>query len=127
MAINSTVVITQLGHTTRRPEAEAVKQKYISLLGEQNVVDMKATDPSALADGGDILFTGSELFVGISKRTNEQAARVLAGVFKQTPVHCVPVVEGLHLKSVVTCACPGVIIVADNVLVIFLWLLLFFF
>ncbi len=36
------------------------------------LVDMK--EPGRM-DGGDVLFTGREFFVGISQRTNEVAAR----------------------------------------------------
>ena len=54
------------GHESRRGESAALRCKLIELGVE--VVDM--TEPGHL-DGGDVLFTGREFFVGLSSRTNE--------------------------------------------------------
>ena len=54
------------GHETRRGESEAMR-KMLEKLGLR-IVEM--VDPGRL-DGGDVLFTGKEFFVGQSKRTNE--------------------------------------------------------
>ena len=46
------------------------------------------TEP-AYMDGGDVLFTGREFFVGISSRTNKEGVEFLAKTFPQyqvTPV-----------------------------------------
>ncbi|TNN44187.1 N(G),N(G)-dimethylarginine dimethylaminohydrolase 1 [Liparis tanakae] len=45
-----------------------------------NIVEM--TDENATLDGGDVLFTGREFFVGLSKRTNQRGAEILADAFK---------------------------------------------
>ncbi|KAB0360805.1 hypothetical protein FD755_003347 [Muntiacus reevesi] len=45
-----------------------------------NIVEMK--DENATLDGGDVLFTGREFFVGLSKRTNQRGAEILADTFK---------------------------------------------
>ncbi len=46
------------------------------------------TEP-AYMDGGDVLFTGRELFVGLSSRTNKKSVEFLAKTFPKyqvTPV-----------------------------------------
>lgn len=49
-------------------------------------------DPNARLDGGDVLFTGREFFVGLSKWTNEAGARAVASAFPEYP--CVPIKVG---------------------------------
>ncbi len=46
-------------------------------------------DPKAKLDGGDVLFTGREFFVGLSKWTNEGGAKAVAAAFPEYP--CVPI------------------------------------
>ena len=46
-------------------------------------------DKSALLEGGDVLFTGKEFFVGLSNRTNEAGARAVAKAFPDFP--CSPI------------------------------------
>lgn len=46
-------------------------------------------DQNARLDGGDVLFTGREFFVGLSKWTNEAGARAVASAFPEYP--CVPI------------------------------------
>ncbi|KAF7642170.1 hypothetical protein LDENG_00263210 [Lucifuga dentata] len=45
-----------------------------------NIVEV--TDENATLDGGDVLFTGREFFVGLSKCTNQRGAEILADAFK---------------------------------------------
>ena len=40
----------------------------------------------ALLDGGDVLFTGREIFVGLSSRTNKEGVESLAKAFPKYPV-----------------------------------------
>nr|XP_020458526.1 N(G),N(G)-dimethylarginine dimethylaminohydrolase 1 isoform X3 [Monopterus albus] len=77
-----------------------------------NIVEM--TDENATLDGGDVLFTGREFFVGLSKRTNQRGAEILADAFKDYAVSTVPVVEGLHLKSCCSMGGPGLIIIGSS-------------
>ena len=44
-----------------------------------NIIEI--TDPMATLDGSDVLFTGREFFVGLSKRTNILGAKALASAF----------------------------------------------
>lgn len=41
---------------------------------------MDEIDPQATLDGGDVLYTGEHLFVGLSHRTNQRGADVLKKV-----------------------------------------------
>lgn len=50
------------------------------------IVDM--VEP-ALLDGGDVLFTGQEIFVGLSSRTNKEGVESLTKAFPKYPVTAV--------------------------------------
>ena len=60
--------------------------------------DMNLDLTGATVDGGDVLYTGTELFVGISNRTNQAGVDFLRKAF-QIPTHSIYVLDGfLHLK-----------------------------
>ena len=104
IAIENRAVITRMGHPSRRGEVESVKV-VLEQLG-MDIVDMREKSLMATCDGGDILFTGRHLFVGLSNRTNLEGAKLLAEAFGN--VDCIvvpPTMQGgqvLHLKSAVT-------------------------
>ncbi|CAJ0953916.1 unnamed protein product [Ranitomeya imitator] len=91
-------------------QVEAVKKALQDL--QMNVVEM--TDESATLDGGDVLFTGREFFVGLSKRTNQRGAEILADTFKDYAVSTVPVCDSLHLKSFCSMAGPNLIVIGSS-------------
>uniref|UniRef100_A0A1A8EAF0 Dimethylarginine dimethylaminohydrolase 1 n=1 Tax=Nothobranchius kadleci TaxID=1051664 RepID=A0A1A8EAF0_NOTKA len=105
-----TALITRPGAESRRRETDAVKRALKDL--NLNIVEM--TDENATLDGGDVLFTGQEFFVGLSKRTNQRGAEILADAFKDYAVSTVPVMEGLHLKSFCSMGGPGLIIIGSS-------------
>ncbi|XP_069594080.1 N(G),N(G)-dimethylarginine dimethylaminohydrolase 1 isoform X1 [Ranitomeya imitator] len=105
-----TALITRPGAPSRRKEVEAVKKALQDL--QMNVVEM--TDESATLDGGDVLFTGREFFVGLSKRTNQRGAEILADTFKDYAVSTVPVCDSLHLKSFCSMAGPNLIVIGSS-------------
>ncbi|GCC21489.1 hypothetical protein chiPu_0019961 [Chiloscyllium punctatum] len=78
-----------------------------------NIVEMK--DETATLDGGDVLFTGKEFFVGLSSRTNQRGAQILADVFKDYAVSTVNVTGTLHLKTFCTMAGPDLIAIGSSV------------
>lgn len=47
---------------------------------------MDINDPLATIEGGDVLFTGREFFVGLSKTTNLAGAKAVASAFPEYPV-----------------------------------------
>ncbi|UJR10784.1 hypothetical protein I4U23_014971 [Adineta vaga] len=64
------------------------------------IVDIK--DSSATIDGSDVLFTGREFFVGLSKTTNLSGAKAVASTFPEYPVTLLRVKKGAHLKNYVS-------------------------
>ncbi|XP_036834493.1 N(G),N(G)-dimethylarginine dimethylaminohydrolase 1 [Oncorhynchus mykiss] len=105
-----TALITRPGAESRRKETAAIRQ-ILKELG-LNIVDM--SDENATLDGGDVLFTGREFFVGLSKRTNQRGAEILADAFKDYAVSTVPVTDGLHLKSFCSMGGPGLIVIGSS-------------
>ncbi|XP_073400505.1 N(G),N(G)-dimethylarginine dimethylaminohydrolase 1 isoform X2 [Dendrobates tinctorius] len=110
VVLNETALVTRPGAPSRRKEVEAVKKALQDL--QMNVVEM--TDESATLDGGDVLFTGREFFVGLSKRTNQRGAEILADTFKDYAVSTVPVCDSLHLKSFCSMAGPNLIVIGSS-------------
>jgi dimethylargininase len=103
VAIGRAAVMTRPGHTDRQGEVDSVKSVLQDELG-MDVTDMREESTTALCDGGDVMWTGRHLFVGMSERTNQAGASVLREVFSNQDVVIVPpVLQGvLHLKSAVT-------------------------
>ena len=52
---------------------------------------MEIEDPSATLDGGDVLFTGKEFFIGQSTRSNAAGAAAVAAAFPEFPVTTITV------------------------------------
>lgn len=113
VAIGDTAVITRMGHASRRGEVDSIKDA-LQQLGMRNVYDMRedgGNGDGALCDGGDVMYTGRHLFVGMSDRTNTHGFQFLRDVFvshgmvAENVVPVPPVVAGkevLHLKSAAT-------------------------
>ena len=111
VAIYDTAVITQPGHLSRRGEVDSIKT-MLQQLGMANMYDMREiVGEGATCDGGDVMFTGRHLFVGISARTNNDGFEFLSDAFARhglaadSIISVPPVVAGkevLHLKSAVT-------------------------
>jgi dimethylargininase len=63
-----------------------------------------AIEAPGYLEGGDVIFTGQRLFVGITKRTNMQGARQLGAIAQEefgTPLSLIPLPDHvLHLKSI---------------------------
>ncbi|KAK2908142.1 N(G),N(G)-dimethylarginine dimethylaminohydrolase 1 isoform X1 [Channa argus] len=110
VVFGDTALITRPGAESRRRETEAMKEALKDL--NLNIVEM--ADENATLDGGDVLFTGREFFVGLSKRTNQRGAEILADAFKDYAVSTVPVLEGLHLKSFCSMGGPGLIVIGSS-------------
>ena len=98
-------LLTWMGREDRRPESDAVAAG-LEALGYEIV---RMTPPATL-EGGDVLAVAGRLFVGRSGRTNAAGVRALeefAGISCVT----VPVERCLHLKTAVTEAAPGLLLV----------------
>jgi dimethylargininase len=92
-------VIASPAEPSRRGELPAA-EKAVAGLGYR----LAHIEPPGTLDGGDVLKVGSLVYVGLSKRTNEDGARQLAGILSPlgARVEPVPVTKTLHLKSAVT-------------------------
>ncbi|KAL7491070.1 hypothetical protein ACHAWT_000709 [Skeletonema menzelii] len=137
VAIQDTVVLTRMGHESRRGEVDdSIKGVLYDQLGLRNVFDMNNVDDQRIlfndesssasdsgssevtCDGGDVLYTGRHLFVGLTNRTNQVGFQCLRNVFAHhhgimDAADVIPIpmmsLQGsdkgggvLHLKSAVT-------------------------
>jgi dimethylargininase len=122
VAIGDRALITRMGHPTRHCESSSIKSLILQL-GMQ-AYDMSAMSDSATCDGGDILYTGRHLFIGISDRTNQEGAELVAATFSDLHSVIVPPIgtttrgkvaenpqSHLHLKSAVTHLNPDALLV----------------
>lgn len=103
VAIGNIAVVTQPGHSSRRGEVDSVRRVCLEL--GMDVLDMRINSPTATCDGGDVMFTGQHLFVGLSERTNEDGVKMLAQSFCGVEVVAVFMPNdcpALHLKSIVS-------------------------
>eukprot|EP00527_Entomoneis_sp_CCMP2396_P006651 CAMPEP_0198145406 /NCGR_PEP_ID=MMETSP1443-20131203/23259_1 /TAXON_ID=186043 /ORGANISM="Entomoneis sp., Strain CCMP2396" /LENGTH=282 /DNA_ID=CAMNT_0043809047 /DNA_START=254 /DNA_END=1102 /DNA_ORIENTATION=- len=110
VAIGNRALITNPGHESRRGEVDSIRE-VLEQLGME-VVDMRTIGKnknkifSAHCDGGDVMYTGRHLFVGLSDRTNYEGIKMIEQVFPDVPlIPVLPVAQGkqvLHLKSAVT-------------------------
>jgi dimethylargininase len=108
VAIGSTACLTRLGARSRQQGEGKAIQMMLETVGIRNIIDMSRVSCDAVCDGGDVLFTGRHLFVGLSKRTNMQGVDVLKIAFRELDVPIIPISlpcgseQVLHLKSAVT-------------------------
>ena len=76
---------------------------------------IEIADPKAKLDGGDILYTGREIFVGVSQRTNLAGALAVASAFPEfsvTPINIPNKVQ--TLKTCISMAGPDIMAVSDS-------------
>ena len=59
-------IVYNIGHESRRGEVVAME----AVMKQLGLEVVKMTEPGVM-DGGDVLFTGREFFVGLSTRTNQ--------------------------------------------------------
>ena len=115
VTVGDTAVITNMGHVSRKGEVDSIKEVLLQKLDGRmtnNIYDMRESNKDAICDGGDVMFTGRHLFVGLSNRTNTLGFEFLRDTFTNHGMLAVddiisvpPVVAGkevLHLKSAAT-------------------------
>jgi dimethylargininase len=108
--VGSIAVICLLGHASRRGEEVPVERVLGNLV--ESVVRIQGP---ATIDGGDVLQIGNSLFIGLSSRTNTEAVAQLKSIFRDTVnIFEIPVVAGLHLKSVVSAFSSTIIVTAEG-------------
>jgi dimethylargininase len=110
VVVGSGAAISHLGALERRGEEAAVRDAL-------DGAGLKTGDVRAPAtvDGGDVLYTGRHLFVGLTRRTNEAGIRALRDIFGPSVTVCpVPVQGTLHLKSVMSAFSPDTLLFGDD-------------
>merc|ERR1712098_675424 len=70
-------LLTKPGDPSRRDEIKNMKP----VLEKQGLVVMEITDPDTKLDGGDVIFTGKEILVGLSSRTNQAGVDAISEAF----------------------------------------------
>ncbi|XP_013785496.1 N(G),N(G)-dimethylarginine dimethylaminohydrolase 1-like [Limulus polyphemus] len=108
---NGTALICRPGHPARQKEVEIIRT---IIKKELELPIIEIADPKATIDGGDVLFTGREFFVGLTDRTNEAGACALAAAFPEYPVTPIRVSHKLHLKSLLSMAGPDILCVSEG-------------
>lgn len=131
VTIGRRAIVTRLGHPSRHGEVDSILkalQEWDQTNGSRmHITDMRlVSGDHATCDGGDVLYTNRQLFIGLSDRTNTEGAHIVQSVLNgegcsektsDDPTSCFetvivprifPPVSGqneqfLHLKSVVTC------------------------
>lgn len=109
--VGETALICRPADQSRRGEVGIIKKTLEKCL-ELKVFDLK--DPTALIDGGDVLFTGKEIFVGIGQNTNEAGAIAVANLFEDYSVISLSLPGSLHLKNLISMAGKGVIVIGNS-------------
>ena len=97
VAVGDTVLLASPGAASRRGEPVAVGSALTDF-----GYDVRVAPDGAHLDGGDVLFTGSEFFVGLSSRTNAAGAAALQACFPAIPVTSVPLsaaARGVHGRA----------------------------
>ncbi|XP_076454910.1 N(G),N(G)-dimethylarginine dimethylaminohydrolase 1-like isoform X2 [Babylonia areolata] len=98
VVIAGTALITRPGHPSRQGEVGEIRRV---LKQDMRLIVKEVGDAKATLDGGDVLFTGKEIFVGVGKRTNPQGANAVAEAFPDHPVSMIDITntELDHLKD----------------------------
>lgn len=98
VVIGGTALITRPGHPSRQGEVGEIRRV---LKQDMRLIVKEVGDASAKLDGGDVLFTGKEIFVGVGKRTNPQGAKAVAEAFSDHTVSMIDIANSdlEHLKD----------------------------
>jgi len=92
-------LLTKPGDPSRKNEVRKMRRLLRDQVG---LPLMEIFDPEARLDGGDVLFTGREILVGQSCRTNAKGLLAVKEAFPGYPVTGVEVAGPLHLKTLLS-------------------------
>jgi dimethylargininase len=110
IVIDNTIIITNPGAESRKKEIDKVEIFIKNKFHDKSIIKIELP---AEIDGGDVLFTGRDIFIGKSKRTNKEAILKIQEIFKDKyNVYSIPV-QSLHLKSVISHLNEKILIVSD--------------
>jgi len=105
--LEEAAILLRPGAASRRPEVAGVANAL------KPFRTLHAIEAPGTVDGGDLLRVGKTIYAGASTRTNQEGIRQLAKIAGEYGYRVVPVSVGgcLHLKSAVTEAAPGFLLV----------------
>lgn len=106
-------MITRPGAPSRRIETSAVAASLERLRTRGEDLVIEHLSDAALLDGGDVLYVGGRLFIGLSRRTTATALEEMRARM-DCPVHGIEVDEGLHLKSMLSALDDQTLVVAEH-------------
>ncbi|KAG2202293.1 hypothetical protein INT47_010741 [Mucor saturninus] len=116
--VQDLAIINYLGAESRRKEVSGVENALKEVPVIKSIVHMHEIDPKATLDGGDVLYTGSHLFVGLSHRTNQRGADVLIKTFSEKcPVYVIKSLlnfNALHFKCIVSMLNDHTLLITDH-------------
>eukprot|EP00834_Sanchytrium_tribonematis_P001926 NODE_51_length_31136_cov_0.357670.p14 type:complete len:272 gc:universal NODE_51_length_31136_cov_0.357670:2412-3227(+) len=108
IVVKNRAVITNPGADSRKNEVTSAQHALQSLGFEIYVM------PSHIkCDGGDVLYTGKNLYVGLSERTSPDAIKYLSDKL-QVPAYGIKVEGALHLKSILGLVAPRTLSCHDS-------------
>lgn len=99
IVIEGHALITKPGDPSRQDEIRRIRR---TLRDELQLPFLEVVDPAVKLDGGDVLFTGREILVGLSSRTNKAGVEAVQAAFPGFPVTGIEVAGPLHLKTLLT-------------------------
>ena len=107
VVLDDVAILTRPGAESRRDERPTIER---ALAPYRDVVAIEAP---GIVDGGDVLVSGSDVWIGLSSRSNRTAIDQFRGVLigHGYRVHTATVNGCLHLKSAVTAASDDLLIV----------------
>ena len=112
IVVDEVAVMMSMGAASRRDEVPAIEAAL------RDFRPLARVELPATIDGGDVVRSGRELFVGLSQRTNSagvDALRSILSPFNYTVVG-VPVLDCLHLKSACSALPDGSFLVNANLI-----------
>ncbi|KAI8515716.1 N(G),N(G)-dimethylarginine dimethylaminohydrolase 1 [Branchiostoma belcheri] len=113
IVIGDTALITRPACGPRQGETTVLEETMRNLGLKVRVVE----SDTATLEGGDVIFTGKEIFCGDSVQSNEEGFAILEETFGDDyPCHAIFVeYPEIHLKGYAALAAPGVIAMCDNI------------
>ena len=118
IVVKDKAIINFLGAESRRKEVSGVEKALKEVPVIKDIVHMHDIDPKATLDGGDVLYTGKHLLIGLSHRTNQRGADVLSKVFSEKcPVYTIKSLlnhDSLHFKCIVSMLDDQTLLITDH-------------
>ncbi|XP_078655720.1 N(G),N(G)-dimethylarginine dimethylaminohydrolase 1-like [Branchiostoma floridae x Branchiostoma belcheri] len=113
IVVGDTALITRPACGPRQGETTVLEETMRNLGLKVRVVE----SDTATLEGGDVIFTGKEIFCGDSVQSNEEGFAILEETFGDDyPCHSIFVeYPEIHLKGYAALAAPGVIAMCDNI------------